>query len=1624
MRCGSQFTVALCVLAGLACGPLRPLAAQAGAAVALPDGVKAVWDLAGAYREATPTRERVCINGLWRWQPAARDAEAVPADGWGYFKVPGPWPGITDYMQKDCQTVFAHPAWQDTRLRDITAAWYEREITIPQGWEGRRIALSTQYVNSYAAVYVDGRKAGEINFPAGEVDLTSACRPGRKHVLSMLLIAMPLKGVMLSYNDTASAREVKGSVARRGLCGDVYLVATSPGPRIADIKVDTSVRDWRLALHAELRDLADGESYRLRARVTDGGRVVKEFSSPSFQKGDLADGRFSFAEAWQPPKLWDTHTPENQYDVSLSLLDADAGVLDTALPVRFGFREFWIEGRDFYLNGSRLFLSSVPFDNAQVGAAAANYEAARESLLRLRDIGINYVYTHNYGCQPGSHVSFEEALRAADDVGMLVGLSQPHCGHYDWDAPDADETNGYARHAAFYVRVAQNHPSVVFYPTSHNSTGYSEDMNPFMMDGTEPARGGWSSRNVQRALRAGAIIEELDPTRIVYHHSSGDLRAMFTVNFYTNWTPIQEMSDWFGHWATHGVKPMFTCEYSVPCTWDWSMYRGWYRGSRTFGSAVVPWEFCLAEWNAQFLGDEAFRISEQEKRNLRWEGEQFRTGRLWHRWDYPHRLGSRDFDERYPVLAMYLRDNWRAFRTWGMSANSPWEHGNLWKLRDGVEETRKDLPVDWQNLQRPGLSPDYVEDRYERIDLAYERSDWIPTVAAEALVENNGPLLAYIGGKPGAFTSKDHNFLPGQTVQKQIIVINNSRQTVTADCEWSFALPQAVTGSQAITLPTGQQERLPLTFDLPADLAPGRYTLSATVRFGTGETQQDSFAVDVLPRPPVAQAGPRIALFDPKGETGRLLDRLGVGYQPVDAGVDVSAWDLLIIGKGALTVDGPAPDLAAVRDGRRAVVFEQTPEVLEQRLGFRVAAYGLREVFRRLPDHPILKGLAPEHLRNWRGDATILPPRLDYEISSQYGTPTVKWCGIPVPRVWRCGNRGNVASALIEKPACGDFLPILDGGYSLQYSPLMEYREGRGLVLFCQMDVTGRTEDDPAADALAANVLAYATAWLPAPRRRAVYVGDPVGRAHLERAGIAAEDYDGGSLSPDQVLVVTSEGAAKLAGRKPAIDAWLKAGGRLLALGLDESEADAFLPFHVDFETKEHIAAYFEPPAMGSLLAGVGPADVHNRSPREMPLVTGGARIVGDGVLAQAEDAHVAFCQMVPYEINPAQDTVTSLTATDADAVDGAKSALVTLGPITERGASLGQSVKGVEAGKTYTFAAFVRAVDGAARVRLEIERAGSPWDRALRADYVSVGKGWTELHATFTTDKPYPEGWRAYVLGVQPGARFLVDAIRLYEGPYVPWTAQGGAANMFANPSFEDDTASWGLTCPSEQHNIKRTYRRSSCVVSRLLGNMGVAASTPLLERFASPPGGTGEASLAKGGDFSADADGDGVADGWSFSGGAGGVARREKVGDAWCQIVGSAPAEGEKPPTVMLSQHGVPIRKGQWYRISFKARAEGIRPESVSMTVTNTQAWASLFEYTYFSPGPEWEGFSFDVQANGTVEETTRFQIWWAGGGQLWLSDLKFRPIGDPTVGRWLDGLYLDVPEAWDDPYRFFRW
>ena len=271
---------------------------------------------------------------------------------------------------------------------------------------------------------------------------------------------------------------------------------------------------------------------------------------------------------------------------------------------------------------------------------------------------------------------------------------------------------------------------------------------------------------------------------------------MHASNFYPNFAPIQELSDWFEHWATKGVKPVFTCEYGAPFTWDWAMYRGWYKGERSFGSARVPGSSASPSGTRSSWATGPSGSARWRRRTCAGRPSSSAPATLWHRWDYPYEIGSPLFDDRHAVIGMYLTDNLRAFRTWGVSATSPWEYGHFWRLRDGVDKRRRELAGGLGPPPAARVQPRLHRQRYERMDMAFERSDWIPTADGQALIRNNRPLLAYIGGKPSHFTSKDHNFRPGETVEKQLIILNNSRETVTCDCAWSLGLLATVAGAR------------------------------------------------------------------------------------------------------------------------------------------------------------------------------------------------------------------------------------------------------------------------------------------------------------------------------------------------------------------------------------------------------------------------------------------------------------------------------------------------------------------------------------------------------------------------------------------------------------------------------------------------------------------------------------------------------------------------------------------------------------------------------------------------------------------------------------------------------------
>ena len=501
----------------------------------------------------------------------------------------------------------------------------------------------------------------------------------------------------------------------------------------------------------------------LKADVSAEGLPDHEFTSKPFTAADLKDGRFSFTSEWHAEKLWDINTPQNMYEVKPL---APGGRLQGARRRRCrsgsGSGRFWINGRDFYLNGSRIYLFGLPLDNAWLGAAWATYNAARETMLRMKSFGTNFVYGHNYGCAPGTHLSYAEILRAADDAGMLLALPMPHFQDYDWKAPDAEQTNGYAAHAEYYVRyVAENHPSVVAYAMSHNACGYFGDEGPGhdrrhrrTVRKQEEESPNWpdSTRRMRCARRRSC--RRFDTTRIIYHHGCGDLGEMSTVELLPQLHPrSRRLDDWFGPWSAKGTHADFPVRERLAALAGISaMYRGWYNGGRAAWAAPpVPWELCVAQWNAQFTRRRGFPDQRSGEDEMRWESRSVShqraagiTGTT--------RSSSSDVDAIKPVHRPSTSPTTTARGARGGCRRSM--RGNTratGHCAQGADTGRKDLKVDWENLQQPGFSPDYIAGRLSMAmatDFKRSRLD-AGRGRRRRCMRNNMPLLAYIARQAG-----------------------------------------------------------------------------------------------------------------------------------------------------------------------------------------------------------------------------------------------------------------------------------------------------------------------------------------------------------------------------------------------------------------------------------------------------------------------------------------------------------------------------------------------------------------------------------------------------------------------------------------------------------------------------------------------------------------------------------------------------------------------------------------------------------------------------------------------------------------------------------------------------------
>ncbi len=1112
---------------------------------------EAAQSIEDAWTRTTPTRESISMNGLWQFRPVLPDAAAadgndpqkktednVPADDdcWGWFKLPAIWPDRWDNDEAYQSPILAQYLEDNLLTQENSVpkkAWYKRTINIPSHWEDRQIVLDFSLVNTHAKVFVDNAKAGDVWFPGGEVDLTGKLLPGKRQSIAILVEAIPLADTMDAYMAPDRIIKDKAVVKNKGINGDVYLVSRPKGQRIVFVQAIPSVKNDTITFKTVLEDAAN-IPYKVVADVTLPDGSIKTFSQklPSVPDENNA---IDLTSIWKKAPLWELDDPQ-LLTASVSLYSADGlTLIDRTIPFTFGFREFEARGKDLYLNGVPIHLRALHCNaGTSIDVECSAEPEATEMLRRMRQYGFNFLINGHYNFNFGAMNYLEGLLRAAEKNGFLMSFSLPHLNQFGWKLHEQAVRNRYAWMTRFLIRKVANNPAVVMYAMNHNSCGYYGDQNPLKIDGKyrpekdEDSEFPLPGNRRNQASHAEKIVKSLDPTRLVYHHESGNLGDLHSVNIYLNWSPLQERSDWMKHWASNGVKPVFFVEWGLPHISSWSSYRGpefiW--RTKAFQS-LWGTEYAAAE-----LGEEAYRQASIFGDDAIVHEEKLWATKQPFAWSELNKPLSK-YPFYHQIMAKYATDNWRSHRAFGVSAMLPWDQGALWKTPKNVNPKAhlNDLSI----LKQPGLFPDRMKAMPSQFIYGKtDPSNWEPTALGESFLRWNQDTCAFIGGTKENFTDKTHYYRQGETIQKTIVLINDTRRTRVVTVDWRC---QSIRKSFKAKLKPGTVNFFPFSCVI-GDSGLQTHTfgsrITMTAKFDNGDIWTDQFDFQTLPILDKLLEGFSAWIYDPKGLTTKYLQEISMlELKPLAADAAVNIEEIkepIIIGREAL--DDPAQIIwlaEAIQKGK-VLIFEQSYDALTKRLGFRANVHGLRELFVTKNIHQAFRDCvspmeddeeraANTALKNWRGESTLTPPFLNVPENETHN-PKWNWLVFENTRVWTAGNQGNVASVLIEKPEIGNWRPLAVGGFDLQYTPLLELIVGKGRTIFCQLDVTNRTENDPVADRIACRLIHYLIyASDTVTKRKVYYTGGPEGRALLTNLKIDFEDLK----LPPKALLVDSE---------------------------------------------------------------------------------------------------------------------------------------------------------------------------------------------------------------------------------------------------------------------------------------------------------------------------------------------------------------------------------------------------------------------------------------------------------------------------------------------------------------------
>jgi beta-galactosidase len=408
------------------------------------------------------------LDGEWRFQ-LLPSPEAPLADRWTRITVPSCWT-MQDF--DDIHGVADLPWYTNVQMpwpgppplppSANPAGVYEREVTVPADWAGRRVVLHVGAAESVLLVQVDGTDVGigKDSHLASEFDITEVVRAGAPAVIRLTVVKW----------SNASFAEDQDQWWHGGITRSVFLYATDP-LYLADVQVTAGLADGAGVLRADIQvrtaDQALPDGWHVSGHLGGTGELAPD---QAYAQGLAASERVSdwlglarISAAVPGVRPWSAEMPV-LHDLTILLHRADGTVADKAR-FRIGFRSVTVAGPDLLVNGTRVLFRGVNrHDFHPLTGRAVSCADMRADLMTMKRFGFNAIRTSHYPNDP-------RLLDLADELGFYV-VDEADIETHD----HAHELASDPRYqAAFLDRVSRmvlrdkNHPSVIMWSLGNES---------------------------------------------------------------------------------------------------------------------------------------------------------------------------------------------------------------------------------------------------------------------------------------------------------------------------------------------------------------------------------------------------------------------------------------------------------------------------------------------------------------------------------------------------------------------------------------------------------------------------------------------------------------------------------------------------------------------------------------------------------------------------------------------------------------------------------------------------------------------------------------------------------------------------------------------------------------------------------------------------------------------------------------------------------------------------------------------------------------------------------------------------------------------------------------------------